>query len=77
MNRNTFIFSMIVFPAMSIPCGLTKEGLPVGLQLVALPYNERKLFKTAFALEESYLSEFYIKREEIINAELLKKENAF
>ncbi len=34
-------------PAISIPCGFTSTGLPVGLQLVGAPYGEADLLRTA------------------------------
>ena len=34
-------------PAISIPCGVTADGLPVGLQLVGAPYGEAELLRTA------------------------------
>lgn len=34
-------------PAISIPCGFTADGLPVGLQLVGMPYGEADLLRTA------------------------------
>ena len=34
-------------PAISIPCGFTADGLPVGLQLVGAPYGEADLLRTA------------------------------
>ncbi len=34
-------------PAISIPCGFTANGLPVGLQLVGSPYGEAELLRTA------------------------------
>lgn len=34
-------------PAISIPCGFTRSGLPVGLQIVAPPYREAKLLSFA------------------------------
>jgi len=34
-------------PAISIPCGRTSRGLPVGLQLVGKPYREAELLRTA------------------------------
>jgi len=38
-------------PAISIPCGLTKERLPVGLQLTARPFDEAALLRAADVLE--------------------------
>ena len=40
-------------PAISIPCGFTKKGLPVGLQIFAKPFAEETLFKVAYAYEQS------------------------
>lgn len=34
-------------PGMSIPCGFTGEGLPIGLQLQAAPFEEERLFRAA------------------------------
>jgi len=40
-------------PAMSIPCGFTKNGLPVGLQLLARPFAEETLFRAAYSYEQN------------------------
>lgn len=40
-------------PGMSVPGGFTKEGLPVGVQLQAAHFQEEKLLKTGFNLEQS------------------------
>ncbi|MBI4846118.1 MAG: Asp-tRNA(Asn)/Glu-tRNA(Gln) amidotransferase subunit GatA [Candidatus Omnitrophica bacterium] len=40
-------------PALSVPCGFTKENLPVGLQLMARPFEEETLLKIAYAYEQS------------------------
>ena len=34
-------------PAISIPCGFTAHGLPVGLQIIGKPYDEHKLLRMA------------------------------
>ncbi|MCA9718661.1 MAG: amidase, partial [Myxococcales bacterium] len=41
------------FPAISAPVGYDFRGLPIGLQLVARPWEENLLFKTASILERS------------------------
>ena len=38
-------------PAMSVPCGFTKGGLPIGLQLIARPFEEKLLFQAAHGYE--------------------------
>ncbi|TBR17044.1 Asp-tRNA(Asn)/Glu-tRNA(Gln) amidotransferase subunit GatA, partial [bacterium] len=40
-------------PAISIPCGFTKQGLPVGLQILAKPFAEEMLFRVAHAYEQN------------------------
>lgn len=39
-------------PAVSLPCGYSKDMLPIGLQLIGPAFGESKLFKAASALEE-------------------------
>ena len=34
-------------PGISIPCGFTKAGLPIGLQILAAPFEEEKLLRIA------------------------------
>ncbi|MDO5674301.1 MAG: Asp-tRNA(Asn)/Glu-tRNA(Gln) amidotransferase subunit GatA [bacterium] len=38
-------------PAMSVPCGFTSEGLPIGLQLQAAHFHEETLLQAAYAVE--------------------------
>ncbi len=40
-------------PALSLPAGLTEEGLPLGLQLIAPAFQENILFQTAGVMEEA------------------------
>ncbi len=40
-------------PAISLPCGFSKEGLPVGMQLIGKHFGERTLLQTAYQLEKS------------------------
>jgi aspartyl-tRNA(Asn)/glutamyl-tRNA(Gln) amidotransferase subunit A len=47
----TFPLSLIGYPAASVPCGWTREGLPVGLQIVAPRLAEALVLRTAAAYE--------------------------
>ena len=49
----TISVNLAGIPAISIPCGFTKEGLPIGLQIMAKPFNEEMLFKIAHAFEQN------------------------
>ncbi len=49
--RITRIFSTIGLPAISIPCGLSNNKLPIGLQLVAKPFNEQMLLNVAHCFQ--------------------------
>lgn len=40
-------------PGISLPCGFTKNGLPVGLQILAKHFDEEKIFSLAFAYEQN------------------------
>jgi aspartyl-tRNA(Asn)/glutamyl-tRNA(Gln) amidotransferase subunit A len=50
-------------PGMSIPCGFSKHGLPIGLQLMAKHFNEEVLFKTAYNFEQA--TDFHKKKPNI------------
>ncbi|MGH2470499.1 MAG: amidase family protein, partial [Chloroflexota bacterium] len=50
-TRNTAPLNVTGFPAISLPCGLTTAGLPVGLQLVAGPWQEDRLLRAAYLCE--------------------------
>ena len=40
-------------PCMSVPCGTTSEGLPVGMQILANHFDEARMFKLADAFEKA------------------------
>jgi aspartyl-tRNA(Asn)/glutamyl-tRNA(Gln) amidotransferase subunit A len=40
-------------PAISIPCGFTKKGMPVGLQILAKAFDEEMLFRVAYTYEQN------------------------
>jgi hypothetical protein len=49
----TFVITLTGCPAISLPCGLTKDGLPIGLQLVGRPHGDADLLGMARLLEEA------------------------
>jgi aspartyl-tRNA(Asn)/glutamyl-tRNA(Gln) amidotransferase subunit A len=53
MLRNTRPFNVWGIPAISVPCGFTKDGLPIGLQLAAAPWREDLLLQVAYAYEQA------------------------
>jgi aspartyl-tRNA(Asn)/glutamyl-tRNA(Gln) amidotransferase subunit A len=40
-------------PSISIPCGFTPEGLPIGLQIVGGHFEEEKVLRAAYAFEQA------------------------
>jgi aspartyl-tRNA(Asn)/glutamyl-tRNA(Gln) amidotransferase subunit A len=39
-------------PGMSVPFGLSKEGLPIGIKLTASHFEEQKLLNVGYSLEQ-------------------------
>ncbi len=54
LNRFTSPFNLTGLPAMSIPCGLSKKGLPLAVQLVAGSGREDILIQVSSALEKAF-----------------------
>jgi aspartyl-tRNA(Asn)/glutamyl-tRNA(Gln) amidotransferase subunit A len=48
--RNTSPFNIFGLPSISIPCGFTRSGLPIGLQISGAPFAE----STVLALAQAY-----------------------
>lgn len=55
--RNTRPFNAYGVPTISIPCGLTRASLPIGLQISAAHFCEAKLLAFAFAIEQTFSRE--------------------
>jgi amidase len=49
---NTLIGAQTWMPAMSVPAGFTEDGIPIGIEFLALPYDEGTLFRVGFAFEQ-------------------------
>jgi aspartyl-tRNA(Asn)/glutamyl-tRNA(Gln) amidotransferase subunit A len=52
LNRCTRPFNLTGLPAISIPCGFTSEGLPVGLQIAGRAFDESTVLRVAHAYEQ-------------------------
>ena len=51
--RNTRPFNAYGFPTISVPCGFTQAGLPIGLQISGPNFSEGRLFSFAHAFEQA------------------------
>lgn len=50
-------------PAISLPCGFSKNNLPIGLQIIGPPLGEEVIFRTAYAYEQS--TDHHLRRPEL------------
>jgi len=46
-------FNLTGLPALSLPCGFSQEGLPIGLQIISRPWGEAQIFGAAYAFEQA------------------------
>jgi aspartyl-tRNA(Asn)/glutamyl-tRNA(Gln) amidotransferase subunit A len=53
MLRNTRPFNVWGIPTISVPCGFTKDGLPIGLQLAGAPWQGNVLLQSAHEYEQA------------------------
>ncbi len=51
VTRLTGPANLVGFPSLSVPCGSTASGLPVGMQLVGRPFDEASLYRFGHAYE--------------------------
>nr|WP_239587957.1 Asp-tRNA(Asn)/Glu-tRNA(Gln) amidotransferase subunit GatA [Gracilibacillus alcaliphilus] len=47
-------------PGISIPCGFSSAGLPIGLQIIGKHFDEAMIYRTAYAFEQA--TDFHTKR---------------
>ncbi len=52
-TRNTSPFDVYGLPAISVPCGFTSSGLPIGLQISGAPFAESTVLALAHAYEQA------------------------
>jgi len=54
MDVCTLPCNLAGLPGLSLPCGFTKAGLPIGLQLMGRPFDEAKLLRIGRAFEREH-----------------------
>jgi aspartyl-tRNA(Asn)/glutamyl-tRNA(Gln) amidotransferase subunit A len=63
LTRFTAPFNLAGLPALSIPCGFTKDGLPIGLQIISRAWADAKVLNAGYAYEQA--NEWHKKRPEM------------
>jgi aspartyl-tRNA(Asn)/glutamyl-tRNA(Gln) amidotransferase subunit A len=53
LTRFTAPFNLAGLPALSLPCGFTKDGLPIGLQIVARAWADARVLNAGYAFEQA------------------------
>ena len=53
LTRFTAPFNLTGLPALSLPCGFTSQGLPMGLQIISRPWAEAAVMRAAQAFEQA------------------------
>ena len=51
--RYTFPFDLLGVPALSVPCGFSPEGAPIGIQFITRAFDESTALRAAYAYEQS------------------------
>jgi aspartyl-tRNA(Asn)/glutamyl-tRNA(Gln) amidotransferase subunit A len=51
--RNTAIGNILALCSVSLPCGFTRDGLPMGLMIYAKPFDEATVLRVAWAYEQA------------------------
>ncbi|MBI4627202.1 MAG: amidase [Candidatus Rokubacteria bacterium] len=52
-TRLTRVFNTVGLPALSLPCGFSSTGLPLGLQVIGRPFDETTVLRLGHAYEQS------------------------
>ena len=50
--RNTHMFDVLGLPAISVPCGFTRDGMPIGLQIAGPRFGESRVLALAHAYQQ-------------------------
>jgi aspartyl-tRNA(Asn)/glutamyl-tRNA(Gln) amidotransferase subunit A len=65
MIRYTSLFNITGHPAITIPCGLSQDIIPIGLQMIANHHREDLLIRAGYSFEQAALLDFYKRRKQI------------
>jgi aspartyl-tRNA(Asn)/glutamyl-tRNA(Gln) amidotransferase subunit A len=57
---HTIPVNLAGLPAISIPCGFSRDHLPIGLQMIGNHFHEGMLFRLAYTFERN--TEFHLKK---------------
>jgi aspartyl-tRNA(Asn)/glutamyl-tRNA(Gln) amidotransferase subunit A len=59
----TLAANLAGIPGMSVPCGFSREGLPIGLQILGKPFDEETLYTVAANFERA--TDFHLKKPDL------------
>jgi aspartyl-tRNA(Asn)/glutamyl-tRNA(Gln) amidotransferase subunit A len=65
LTRFTYPFNLSGFPSLSVPCGLDQQGMPIGIQLAARPWQEGLLFRVGHAYQQA--TDWHLRRPSAIS----------
>lgn len=49
----TVLINLAGIPSLAVPCGFSKEGLPIGMQIIGPHFSEELLFQVGYAYEQA------------------------
>jgi len=52
LTRFTAPFNLTGLPALTVPCGFTKDGLPIGLQIISRAWNEAGVLRAGYTFQQ-------------------------
>jgi len=65
LTRFTAPFNLTRLPALTVPCGFSPEGLPIGLQIVSRAWNEAGVLRAGYAYQQA--TEWHKQKPKIMN----------
>jgi aspartyl-tRNA(Asn)/glutamyl-tRNA(Gln) amidotransferase subunit A len=68
VHRNCGVGNLLDLCAVSLPCGFTSQGLPIGLMIYAKPFHENMALRVAYAYEQA--TKWHTRRPDLAWAEI-------